>query len=75
MPDYTPTTEEVRAPNMEFMYLAYNLFRLPRASEEVTNAEFDRWLAEVKADAWQEGWVSRNDYLSHFENPYREGEK
>ena len=55
---YTPTTEEVRS------YF--------RGSSDSRGKEFDRWLAEVKAQAWKEGWVSRNDYLSHFENPYLE---
>ena len=30
--------------------------------EDNLNAEFDRWLAGVKADAWDEGWVSRHNY-------------
>ena len=64
MTDYTPSTEEVR-----------NLFSWDNDEGEiVAKGGFDRWLAEVKADAWEEGWVSRNKYLSHFENPYREGE-
>ena len=34
---------------------------------------FDRWLAEVKAQAWEEGVADRDRY-DYPENPYREGE-
>ena len=64
---YTPTTEEVR-----------NLFSWDNDEGEiVAKAGFDRWLTEVKADAWQEGsvWAS-DDYSDVFEeyNPYREAD-
>jgi hypothetical protein len=45
-------------------------------------AQFDRWLASVKADAWEEGqssgWKNREDENSYLipsiENPYRGAE-
>ena len=33
--------------------------------------EFDRWLAEVKAQAWQDGWHAKDTDV----NPYRQGEE
>ncbi len=35
-------------------------------------AEFDRWLAEVKAEAWEEGYGSVT--IKTLPNPYRQGE-
>ena len=65
MPDYTPTTEEVRElfTNGISRHLTY------------AGAEFDRWLAEVKAEAWAEG-ASAGCMCSVAEppNPYRQGE-
>ena len=60
---YTPTTEEVRA---DYCLLA-DVSR-PR------QLQFDRWLAEVKADAWQEGWDTKPPY-QEINNPYRQGEE
>lgn len=62
---YTPTTEEV-------------LKSWLHAGEP--SVEFHRWLAEVKADAWQDGAyhiAGRDNELvtkADTENPYREGE-
>jgi hypothetical protein len=38
--------------------------------------QFDRWLAEVKAQAWEEGWLMNVDdrYSSRDDNPYRQRE-
>lgn len=55
MNDYTPTTEEVRERFMREMPLG---------------DEFDRWLAQERAKAWNEGF----DYAEHHyydKNPYR----
>ena len=70
---YTPTTEEVR-----------NLFSWDNAEGEiVAKGGFDRWLAEVKAQAWEEGITAFDqaiikdvdDPWSQLpDNPYREGE-
>jgi hypothetical protein len=43
--------------------------------EEIT-AEFDRWLAEVKAQAWEEGrYTQYREYPrpARRDNPYRQG--
>lgn len=46
MDEYTPTTEEIRnGVIFDFEML-----------EAETVARFDRWLAEVKAEAWEEGF-------------------
>ena len=50
MTDYTPTTEEVR--NRYLDVLPPNMFYSEEDAEQYEaepNAEFDRWLAEVKA--------------------------
>ena len=57
MSDYIPTTEEVRS--------------YYRGSSATRGEDFDRWLAEVKAEAWEEGWKD-SLALAHFaDNPYR----
>lgn len=65
MSEHTPTTEEVRT---AWYQLTINV------------DSFDRWLAEVKAEAWDEGWDAG---LQHWwyglsmhgefrtDNPYR----
>lgn len=58
--DYTPTTEYVKA-----IYVN----AIDRGIDEC-NAEFNRWLAEVKAQAWAEGVADRDRY-DYPENPYR----
>jgi hypothetical protein len=65
---YTPTTEEVRD-KFSFLYPAFE-------------GQFDRWLAEVKAEAWEEGFdAGERDVHEHelthwddsdcIQNPYR----
>jgi len=41
--------------------------------EEIT-AEFDRWLAEVKAQVWEEGYNAKWAETWFEDNPYRQGE-
>ena len=71
MSDYTPTTEEVSG--------AYN-FWLQQCSDETVEEitkKFDRWLAEVKAQAWEKGFQGGHDSamgVSNTKNPYRQGE-
>jgi hypothetical protein len=82
MSEYTPTTDDVRefyqgqlVKGDDDVYMF--------ADEEKSNAEFDRWLAGVKADAWEEGTLyaavecnaiddERQPWLAVGENPYRE---
>jgi hypothetical protein len=37
--------------------------------------EFDRWLAEVKAKAWEEGYNAKWAETWFEDNPYRKGDK
>ena len=60
---YTPTTEEIRA---DYCLLA-DVSR-PR------QLQFDRWLAEVKAQAWEEGYNAKWVETYFYDNPYRQGE-
>ena len=79
MSDYTPTTEEVR-----YKYSWWTDKNLVARGVEPTDtkAEFDRWLAEVKAQAWEEGkQVAEDHYVPGIDcdcfpaNPYRQGEE
>jgi len=70
MSEYTPTTEEVRA---DYCLLA--------DASRPREMQFDRWLAEVKAQAWEEGQLSMKLVMSVWpkqhhmpSNPYRLGE-
>lgn len=68
MDKYIPTTQEIRE--------AFSKQAIPYAKDPhipIVNEWFDRWLAEVKADAWEEGVADRDRY-DYPENPYREGE-
>lgn len=53
MTDYTPTTDEVRE---EYVYGAQevDLDGQVVVSFDEADARFDRWLASVKAEAWDE---------------------
>lgn len=69
--DYTPTTEEV-----------YRRFwrGTPLRSEDKLReyVALDRWLAEVKAEAWEEGLRAGADdrlWIGLSDNPYREEEE
>ena len=66
MTDYTPTTEEVRE--------AWGEYKCSQPCKECP-VEFNRWLAEVKADAWQEGYTAGKPYPQLIsKNPYWQGE-
>jgi len=54
--NYTPTTEEVKD-------------ALPSGR---IYAQFDRWLAEVKAQAWEEGYRDCCAGRGIIANPYRQ---
>jgi len=67
MADYTPTTEEIRS---QYLWLG-------GMDGELGEEQFDRWLAEVKAQAWEEGQdaeLERPADEPPRSNPYR-GEK
>ena len=77
MCDYTPTTEEVRgAYEGQLIKVGDNAYQL--LDEAHAKAEFDRWLAEIKAEAWEEGYAHGNaDAFTEArldrDNPYRQG--
>lgn len=48
MSDYLPTTEEIR-----------NFW----GDDVISQMQFDRWLAEVKAEAWEEGQLALLEYM------------
>ena len=62
MSDYTPTTQEVRT-----SYGAAVTF--PTMSLPERRRAFDRWLGQVRAEAWDEG----HDAGQHNEHEYRPG--
>lgn len=77
--EYTPTTAEVRA-----CWGWDDDYEIPSPAR---NAEFDRWLAQVKAEAWDEGAESRQCHCAAWSegecgcgnwpserNPYRAAE-
>jgi hypothetical protein len=80
MDDYTPTTEEVRDAWVSNTTESYVLSGPTRWA--FAEARFDRWLASVRADAWDEGFkqggpmhdVNYDDPDAHTRNPYRENE-
>lgn len=65
---YTPTTREIRA----------GYAWRDNEGSKTYEVEFDRWLAGVKAEAWEEGYAqgSADSYDSRLDadNPYRPGE-
>lgn len=65
---YTPTTEQVR----DAVTFPRRRLGEPR---DMTDAEFDRWLNEVKAEAWAEGafagWTDCESGQEKLNNPYR----
>lgn len=65
MGDYTPTPNEVRA---DFALLhtrnfdEYQVGRSLTSEQEFYGDIFDRVLAKVRAEAWDQGWVSAMQY-------------
>ena len=62
MSDYTPTTEMVKS--------LYEIGKI-KAYDSYDLAEFDRWFAEVKAQAWEEGYNAKWVETYFYDNPYR----
>ena len=75
--EYTPTTDALRD-----LWVDHLLDPLPRSEgiERVpaVQAEFDRWLRDIKAQAWYEGYAQGDvggyfgDTTKYKVNPYRE---
>ncbi len=74
---YTPTTEEVREIYRGCLVQTdTNIYSF--VDEAQADGEFDRWLAEVKAQVWADGYTAgthdwRTESLT-TPNPYRQGE-
>jgi len=66
MSDYTPTTEQMR----EWHVRADHLGVYSRKQYE---AQFDRWLNKVRAEAWQDGYLAGGAVVA-AKNPYRSKE-
>lgn len=69
MDDYTPTTEEVRNNMAWGVIVAAHMPKLAGEVDwpapgvrDIVKAQFDRWLASVQADAWDEGNRARTEY-------------
>lgn len=62
MSEYTPSTETIRSDYAHVTSFGLDLTNL-------RYEEFDRWLAEVKAQAWDEGYSEDSGFLGN--NPYR----
>lgn len=78
MSDYTPTTADVRGAYATHQGARYR----GRKYLDLRSAEFDRWLEQVRAEAWDEGHESAalripegvwHDVAApHPGNPYRQ---
>lgn len=72
MSDYIPTTKQVKA---DYSYAETPVRHSYGFTSKDYDAEFDRWLAEVKAQAWADGYTAgthdwRTERLT-TRNPYR----
>ncbi len=68
---YTPTTEEVREVYRGCLVQTdTNIYSF--VDEAQADAEFDRWLAEVKAQVWDDAWREGSEYPKENFNPYRQ---
>lgn len=88
IPTSMPTTEEIREYYAkEFTIVDGKILRACAPGNPDDLAEFDRWLKQVKAEAWREGFdAGERDVWEHehsedgwdadcIPNPYLEGEK
>ena len=73
MSDYTPTTQEIR----EVWALARGAGSGYGEMLPSNRMEFNRWLAEVKAEAWQEGFDRGVLFFNSGDerNPYKQKEE
>lgn len=56
MSEYTPTLFEVQAAYLDRKDFEDQVTHVERRGDDAALAEFDRWFAKVKAEAWEEGW-------------------
>lgn len=75
--DFTPATEQVRDGYAIDVEGEYGNPVDAGNNRKWAERAFDRWLAEVKASAWDEGWDAREKLRNEpaiakdFENPFR----
>lgn len=72
--DYTPNTMQVLEAYCVQQGSAYHFVVGEDGTMSGTGAEFLRWLDNLKADAWDEGYESAVDndvYGTVLDNPYR----
>ena len=79
MSKYTPTTSEVRAAYVWTYTRNFDTYQVgrPLASEQKHYGdEFDRWLNQVKAEAWEEcaNEIEKQGTVQIPDNPYEEQE-
>ena len=66
--DYTPTLGHVRT-----VYISHKIdCRDAPKTESMVQAEFDRAIAKIKADAWQEGWDAGAGWPQDDTNPHKD---
>ena len=69
MSEFTPTTQQVRD---GYRYDPEDEYRdpigAPQRSAEAGRA-FDRWLDNVRAEAWEEGWRTGYADGAHYDDP------
>lgn len=56
--EYTPTTEKVRDTYVTSQFVETEPNHFDEVPPEVTGPEFDRWLKQVKAEVWDEAYLS-----------------
>ncbi|OIH81936.1 hypothetical protein BLJ79_21490 [Arthrobacter sp. UCD-GKA] len=80
MSDYTPSIDRLRNAYVDRIDFEAQMIGVERPSDEQSFAEFDRAIAQIKADVWQEGCdeFERAHNMSNYEpweyaqdNPYR----
>lgn len=69
MADYTPTDDEVRSMFCIGISDPTNPKPVPARS---AYDGYDRWLAKVKADAWDEGFITGDSRAMYVRNPHRD---
>lgn len=75
MSDYTPTEDLVKTAWHQYATAADASRARLRGDDENPSDEFDRFVARVKAEAWNEGYAAgQADHDCDATNPYREEE-
>lgn len=80
---FRPDTDSVRLAYVDRQGLLAQFARTGRKEDAAYEAEFDLWLAKVKADAWAEGYRAGSQDMSDLRagrltfqtitsNPYRQ---